>query len=456
MITYYYDDYSVDHQPNNSIHIGKQIDGISYNSKFLTLTDDDPLEYLIERNTQGTVYHQIIESDDLSGNAYGYFLYKNHNLAYCFINGTTAELISYREMKWDNNSMISLDNGEINYFTGLQIDEYLYKNAFPGITLDNTVVLQNVKIINNIEFNYKLSSTDFNWNHDTSNNNYIWHKEDSSSGEFSFFDQEYSHFYNIQAASVTSGENITYFKFELSESNYTMKRYYVDYDNIIKVPPYKVNLNLLEIYNPLNQINFLENSNHWLRIGDTELQVKDIYNMVDIHDNCLEAKKYSGYYNDQISFFDTATVVSTTLINKVYYNDEGDLYSYKIEGYFTPEVTDTYYFETLSDDASHVYIDDTLVVDNGGQHAVVSEEGSISLTAGTRYRIRIFYGEAFYGSSMNFYWKGGNQNNYTSNLNKLFSHIVTDNNTLLYYCPSETQPNYNYRYDNFYETIRNK
>ena len=49
-----------------------------------------------------------------------------------------------------------------------------------------------------------------------------------------------------------------------------------------------------------------------------------------------------------------------------------------------------YKFALNSDDGSKLYIDDTLVIDNDGQHPPVSRKGSVKLTVGV-HRIRVSY-----------------------------------------------------------------
>jgi hypothetical protein len=72
-----------------------------------------------------------------------------------------------------------------------------------------------------------------------------------------------------------------------------------------------------------------------------------------------------------------------------------------IEGYFLPPTTGTYQFFTKSDDASYLWVGDTAlsgytinnaVVNNGGLHTLRERSGTINLTAGIYYPIRVIYG----------------------------------------------------------------
>jgi hypothetical protein len=129
---------------------------------------------------------------------------------------------------------------------------------------------------------------------------------------------------------------------------------------------------------------------------------------------------YSGYFNDDVSFFTTATPatvgtnpdtsVQTTSIFEGS-GDSGSNFSCQWLGYFKPTTTETYTFYTASDDASYVWIGDNVItgftttnaiVKNGGLHGITEESGTVSLTAGVYYPIRIQFGELNGGDAMTF------------------------------------------------------
>jgi hypothetical protein len=129
---------------------------------------------------------------------------------------------------------------------------------------------------------------------------------------------------------------------------------------------------------------------------------------------------YSGYFNDNVSFFATATPASvggnpatsvqTTSIFEPSQND-GENFSCQWLGYFKPTTTETYTFFTSSDDASYVWVGSNAqtgfttgnsTVNNGGLHGTLEKFGSIALTAGTYYPIRIQFGELSGGDVMTF------------------------------------------------------
>ena len=129
---------------------------------------------------------------------------------------------------------------------------------------------------------------------------------------------------------------------------------------------------------------------------------------------------YSGYFNDNVSFFATATpasvggnpatsVQTTSIFEPA--QDDGSNFSCQWLGYFKPTTTETYAFFTSSDDASYMWIGETAItgfttlnatVKNGGLHGNQERSGTASLTAGTYYPIRIQFGELSGGDVMTF------------------------------------------------------
>ncbi len=129
---------------------------------------------------------------------------------------------------------------------------------------------------------------------------------------------------------------------------------------------------------------------------------------------------YSGYFNDVVSFFATATPttfganpatsVQTTDISEPG-TDDGSNFSCQWLGYFKPTTTETYTFYTSSDDASYMWIGanaqtgfttGNATVNNGGLHGNLEKFGSIALTAGVYYPVRIQFGEQGGGDVMTF------------------------------------------------------
>ena len=121
--------------------------------------------------------------------------------------------------------------------------------------------------------------------------------------------------------------------------------------------------------------------------------------------NGLYGKRYVGYFNDNVNWFNTATlqgqVNQLTQIND--FSSSADLYSWEWLGYFKASSTEDYTFYTSSDDSSLIWIGDNakvgfslsnLTVDNRGLHGNRERSSSpISLVVGAYYPIRIQFGE---------------------------------------------------------------
>ena len=129
---------------------------------------------------------------------------------------------------------------------------------------------------------------------------------------------------------------------------------------------------------------------------------------------------YSGYFSDVVSFFSTATPqtfganpATSSQTSSIFEpgTDDGSNFSCQWLGYFKPTTTETYTFYTSSDDASYVWVGNNAitgftttnpVVNNGGAHGVVEQSGTIGLTAGVYYPLRIQFGEAGGGDELTF------------------------------------------------------
>ncbi len=113
----------------------------------------------------------------------------------------------------------------------------------------------------------------------------------------------------------------------------------------------------------------------------------------------LWLKTYTGYFNDDPNWFITASgnfgIADTSLSGGASIPVSTSI---QWLGYFLPEVTGEYTFTTTSDDASYLWVGTNAVagyttgnalVNNGGLHGAQSESGSITLTEGVYYPIRI-------------------------------------------------------------------
>jgi hypothetical protein len=152
---------------------------------------------------------------------------------------------------------------------------------------------------------------------------------------------------------------------------------------------------------------------------------------------------YSGYFNDNVNFFATATPASvggnpatsvqTTEITEPPTSD-GENFSCQWLGYFKPTTTETYTFFTSSDDASYVWVGSNSIsgftttnstVNNGGLHGTQERSGSIALTAGTYYPLRIQFGELSGGDVMTFSYSTPTIAKTTTVTGLIFYNLVT-------------------------------
>jgi hypothetical protein len=126
-----------------------------------------------------------------------------------------------------------------------------------------------------------------------------------------------------------------------------------------------------------------------------------------IYANGLYRRTYSGYFNDNVNYFDgaspTAAAVDTSPLSP---GTPPSNTSYQWLGYWRA-TSDTIfsgntYFQLTSDDASYMWIGNTAItgyttgnalINNGGTHPSTTITGIIAMTAGVYYPIRIQYGE---------------------------------------------------------------
>jgi len=152
--------------------------------------------------------------------------------------------------------------------------------------------------------------------------------------------------------------------------------------------------------------------------GDMINQLVDVAGEVKIVENYpgLAARRYSGYFGqsgssnpslDNVNYVDNLIPVEgpiyKTKFNKFFAGQGGSFNNttWSIEGYFLAPTTGSYTFFTNSDDASYLWIGDNAlqgytrtnpVVNNGGLHPLRETSGTINLTAGIYYPIRVIYG----------------------------------------------------------------
>ena len=83
-----------------------------------------------------------------------------------------------------------------------------------------------------------------------------------------------------------------------------------------------------------------------------------------------------------------------------------DTFSARWTGQIEAPVTGTYTFYTVSDDGVRLWVNNQQVIDNWTDHAPVENSGTIALTAGQRYDIRMEFYESGGGATARLLWSG--------------------------------------------------
>lgn len=136
---------------------------------------------------------------------------------------------------------------------------------------------------------------------------------------------------------------------------------------------------------------------------------------VDTVNNSYSALKYvtySSYFSDNVNFFDSGTPSSTGNTNTITAG-VNEFESTQWTGYLYNANEGNYYIQTISDDASYVWIGSNAVsgytttnatVNNGGEHAPQTIKSSpIYLSGGKYYPIRVQFGNNSLEGQMEFY-----------------------------------------------------
>lgn len=126
----------------------------------------------------------------------------------------------------------------------------------------------------------------------------------------------------------------------------------------------------------------------------------------------LYGKRFSGYLNNNGNWKGRSGSHTNskyvTNFNDIYSMGTGraERYTWYWSGYFYPHLSGHYYFHTNSDDASFVYLNGDMIVNNGGPHGMRGiNSAPIYLREGEYKRIEITFGERTGGDNMHFRWK---------------------------------------------------
>lgn len=126
---------------------------------------------------------------------------------------------------------------------------------------------------------------------------------------------------------------------------------------------------------------------------------------------------FKGYHNENLDFAKSAKVdpefsnnkKTTTNIsdlasgtnNLIKQNQNRDNFSVQWSGYlYTGNRSGRWTFKTQSDDGSYLWINNTLLVNNGGSHGMITQSGTIQLKSTTYYPIKLLFGNGGGGYDM--------------------------------------------------------
>ena len=143
-------------------------------------------------------------------------------------------------------------------------------------------------------------------------------------------------------------------------------------------------------------------------------QLPTQYNGYDIVDNPnlavggpgIKKVTYSGYHTDDVAFTNTATVTDTTTATNFTIASIAENTTVLYTGYLLATYTGTWTFTITSDDASYLWIGSTAVSGYSTSNELTTASylgpgtGTISLTAGQYYPIRLLYGNGPSGGSL--------------------------------------------------------
>ncbi|MBS3820192.1 MAG: cadherin-like domain-containing protein, partial [Phycisphaerae bacterium] len=122
----------------------------------------------------------------------------------------------------------------------------------------------------------------------------------------------------------------------------------------------------------------------------------------------IEYETFDGTWTS-LPDFDSLTAADSGVMDAIDITagrDGTDHFAMRWSGYVEVPTDGTYTFYTASDDGSQLFIGDTLVVDNDGQHSVWEASGTIDLQAG-RHAMTVTYFEGSGGEQIDVSFEGG-------------------------------------------------
>ncbi|CAH1201555.1 hypothetical protein PAECIP111893_01653 [Paenibacillus plantiphilus] len=97
-----------------------------------------------------------------------------------------------------------------------------------------------------------------------------------------------------------------------------------------------------------------------------------------------------------------------------------DTFSVRWKGLIKPQYTETYTFYTNTDDGVRLYVNNVLVIDNWTDHALTENSGTITLTAGQKYNIKLEYYDNVFDAVVQLSWSSSSQSKQIVPSNRLY------------------------------------
>jgi len=138
---------------------------------------------------------------------------------------------------------------------------------------------------------------------------------------------------------------------------------------------------------------------------------------------------YSGYHTDDVAFTNTATATAATTSNDFIIAAIAETTTVLYTGYLLATYTGTWTFTITSDDASYLWVGSTAVTGYTTSNKLAGASwsgpgtGTISLTAGEYYPIRLLYGNGPASGNLNLTYAHTGQAATNDFTGKLFSPV---------------------------------
>lgn len=122
----------------------------------------------------------------------------------------------------------------------------------------------------------------------------------------------------------------------------------------------------------------------------------------------------TGEYYDNMDFTGWKSTQTDPMVNFNWYLGapvglEPDFYSVRWTGYVLPRFSESYTFQTYSDDGVRVWVNGNLIIDNWTNHFDTADQGTISLSGGVKHSIEVQYYEYDLTARLMLEWKSASQ-----------------------------------------------